>query len=67
MKIEPIQNTVVHVEYREEYDELMRILEDSGFKWNSNRKPTVKDNFSYHKRDTCINISQLSLWYGSRD
>lgn len=66
MDIKPILNTVVNVESREEYDELMRLLEDSGFKWGNNKKPTDKNNFYYYGRDTCINISQRYLLYAGR-
>ncbi|MDB5344213.1 MAG: hypothetical protein JWP89_2590 [Schlesneria sp.] len=40
MKLRKLPNTVVHCKSREEYDRLMTIYEEAGWKWRGGEKPT---------------------------
>ena len=46
--------TVFHVNTREAYDELMILLEEIGFKWKGDVKPTRFDGFKTYGKDTYI-------------
>ncbi len=65
MKITPLKNTVVRVPTREEYNELMQLLEENGFKWASGDKPTTYGGYWNSFRDrTLIDISAKAIGYG---
>lgn len=66
MKITPLKNTVVRVQTREEYNELMQLLEENGFKWASGDKPTTHEDYwnDLHSR-TCIRIISREITFDS--
>lgn len=41
MKLKPLPNTVVHVPTEEEYEELMSMYEDAGWRWSSGTAPML--------------------------
>lgn len=61
--LKELPNTVVHVETQEEYDELMRIYEDAGWKWCTGDKPGtfLSRGTSLDKREKALNGEGLVL------
>lgn len=58
MKLRPLENTVVHLPTREEYDEYMRMCEEAGLEWwgTDNKKPFSYDGWSDFQEDTCVQV-----------
>ena len=54
MTLKELPNTVVHLLTQEEYDELMQIYEDAGWRWINGYKPTGFNGWCLHKENTCI-------------
>jgi len=52
---------VVHTETREEYDELMDILDKKGAKWRSKESNKAYDAWKVYENNTCIEIDDLNL------
>lgn len=53
MKLKELPNTVVHCETRDEYDQLMRIYEDAGWRWNDGQRPTEWSPWEYGAKLPC--------------
>lgn len=51
-----LPHTVVHCKTQKEYDELMQIYEDAGWKWNEGQNATYKNNWTSYKGETCVLI-----------
>lgn len=56
MTLKELPNTVVHVPTQAEYDELMQIYEDAGWKWCSGRKPKVAKRWDAEEEETCVEV-----------
>lgn len=52
MKLKELPNTVVHVPTQEEYDELMKILEDGGWGWLGDKR-----NWGEYGDKTCVRVT----------
>lgn len=59
-------NIVVHTKTQEEYDRLMQILEDKGYKWVIKGKPTELNIWAVHKENTCIRLENKGLGYARK-
>lgn len=48
--LKELPNTVVHCKTKEEYDRLMHIYEDAGWRWNGGKRPSeiTFDSFNYY-------------------
>lgn len=55
------EKIAVHCNTQEEYDELMELLEEYGFRWKSGSKPTCLNAFKVYKSKTYINIDPCSI------
>lgn len=58
-----LKNTVVNTKTKAEYDELMRLLEDDGWKWSNGALPTWSNSWLADEKDTCIEVTKKSLLY----
>lgn len=55
---------IYHVETQEDYDALMVELEERGYLWLSDKKPTSKGNrWLRHKEDFCVVINNKMMTY----
>jgi len=52
---------VVHTKTREEYDELISILEKKGGSWKGHASMKVCDAWKIYERHTCIDINDINL------
>ena len=59
---ETTQNVVINTETKKEYDELMQILEDKGFRWLRGALPTSAPSRWFGK-DSCINLVDTTITY----
>lgn len=57
--LKELKNTVVHCKTREEYDRLMKIYEEAGWRWLSLSKPSKFDGYSKYEADTGIQCEDL--------
>ena len=55
---------IYHVETQEAYDELMNELEEKGYKWLSENKPTDLNYWEQRKENSCIEISGKDIAFG---
>lgn len=49
---------------QEEYDWLMRALEEAGCEWNSKSQPTSYNNWLAYSSETCISLNDKSIAFG---
>lgn len=49
------EDIAVHCNTQEEYDKLMKLLEEYGFRWRAGEKPTCFNGFKVYKSKTYIN------------
>lgn len=66
MTLKDLPHTVVHVPTQDEYDELMKIYEDAGWKWHCGGKPITQNYWDLHKYETCI-LAKNKCEYGRKD
>lgn len=52
-----LPNTVVHTKTQEEYDELMKLYEEAGWRWVGGDKPTAGNWWSVDEDQTCVWVS----------
>ena len=55
------EDIAVHCNTQEEYDKLMKLLEECGFRWRGGEKPTCFNAFGVYKSETYINEG----WYNA--
>lgn len=58
------ERIAVHCNTQEEYDELMRLLEEYGFRWRSCGKPISLDYFKNCKNRICVEYDNRQFWIG---
>jgi len=61
-----LDNIAIHVPTPAEYDELMRVLEDKGYRWQDDSLPTKLSAWQIYKDETCIEFSGGSLGHCPR-
>ena len=49
--------TAIKTPTQEDYDSLMRILEDRGYVWSNGEKPTKNHMWHKYMENTCVNIN----------
>jgi len=56
-KLQPLENTVVHLKTQAEYDEYMQLAEEAGWKWSSDTTPfKQKNNWFYWKGSNLVEV-----------
>jgi len=52
-----IKDIIIHTKTQEQFNELMRLLEDAGYKWRSGQLPTLYLIYwNYNKGSTCVSL-----------
>lgn len=64
MQLKELPNTAVYLKTQEEYDELMKIYEEAGWKWCDGDKPTSKNYFEEYSK-FCVR-AQDAFEYSSK-
>ena len=67
LELKKDEDVVIHIPTQEEYDRVMQVLEELGYKWNGGELPTELNCWIIETRNFCIRIKSAVIGFFNVD